>query len=159
MDPQRRIADPTQRSDPKYLTFVLGEVCYALPVAQVTEIVGMQRITPVPNMPDYFLGVMNLRGQVIPLMDVRVRFGMPKREFDNRTCVVVVQLGDSAAGLIVDIVTDILEFPSASISPAPDIEAGDNDANYIAAMARVSDEVKMIVNLEALLFHGRRVSR
>ena len=112
----------------KYLTFALAEEEYGVGIAAVTEIVGMQRIMSVPDVPHYIKGVINLRGKVIPLMDVRLRFGMPERAYDERTVVIVMDVGDAPIGLIVDGVSEVLEIlprrwtgtrSSAVVRPSP----------------------------------------
>ena len=101
----------------RYLTFFIGEEVYGLAIRNVTEIVGLQRITEVPDMPSYVLGVINLRGAVIPVVDVRLRFGIEQREADERTCVIVVQLEDISVGLIVDTVSEVIDIPGDNVAP------------------------------------------
>ncbi len=95
----------------KYLTFTLGNEIYGIGISHVIEIIGIQKITEVPDMPDYVRGVINLRGQVIPILDVRTRFMMPFRDYDERTCVVVVQVSERFIGLVVDTVNEVADIP------------------------------------------------
>jgi purine-binding chemotaxis protein CheW len=135
----------------KYLTFALGSEVYGIGISHVTEIVGIQKITEVPDMPDYVRGVINLRGQVIPILDVRTRFRMPFREYDERTCVVVVCLRDRSIGLVVDTVNEVLDIPEDRISAPPQI-ASTTASRYIEGMGRVDDEVKILLDVNRLLF-------
>ena len=101
--------------DEMYLTFALGTEEYGVNIVGVTEIVGMQRIMSVPDVPGYIKGVINLRGKVIPLMDVRLRFGMAERAYDERTVIIVMDVGEAPIGLIVDGVSEVLEIPPSQV--------------------------------------------
>ncbi len=96
IDPYQETEEDTQEG--KYLNFSLEKEDYGIEIRQVREIIGIQKITEVPDMPEYIRGVINLRGKVIPVMDVRTRFRMPSREYDNRTCIIVVQIDGHGAG-------------------------------------------------------------
>ena len=102
-----------------YLTFDVAQETYAVNICHVTEIVGMQRISAMPDVPDFIRGAMNLRGKVIPVMDIRLRFGLPWREYDDRTTIIVLDLDGSPTGLVVDRVTDVLTIPKENIDPPP----------------------------------------
>lgn len=134
-----------------YLTFQLGSEDYGIGIAHVTEIVGMQNITEVPDMPPYVKGVVNLRGQVIPVIDVRLRFHMQPRDYDERTCIVVVSLSKVQLGLIVDTVNEVRTIDDAQISPPPRV-ASAASARYIKGMGKVGDEVKILLDARKLLF-------
>ncbi len=134
----------------RYLTFHLGNEDYGIEIRYVIEIVGMQKITEVPDMPDFVKGVINLRGQVIPVMDVRLRFNMEPRDYDERTCVIVVDLGGSVAGLIVDKVQEVCEIPPDNVSPAPQL-GKTRKSRYILGMARVGKDVKILLDMDKLL--------
>ena len=143
--------EDTQRD--KFLTFTLAGETYGIEVRHVREIVGLQKITEVPDMPDFVRGVINLRGQVIPVMDVRTRFHMPPREYDDRTCVVVVRLERSPIGLVVDTVDDVANIPAESVSPPPSISRGEA-SRYILGIGRVGDGVRILLDVEKLLHEG-----
>ena len=134
----------------KYLTFSLAEETYGLGIGFVTEIVGIQRITEVPDMPEYVKGVINLRGKVIPVMDVRIRFGMGERDYDDRTCVIVVNMGDNPIGLVVDTVDEVLDIPENNVTPPPRISKG-GGSRYLQGMGKVGDEVKILLDVNKLL--------
>jgi len=135
----------------KYLTFKLGAEDYGIEIRYVTEIVGLQKVTEVPDMPAFVKGVMNLRGQVIPVMDVRLRFNMPPRDYDERTCIVVVNILDVQLGLVVDTVNEVRSITEENISPPPKVAAADS-VRYIKGMGKVEDEVKILLDGEKLLF-------
>ena len=100
-----------------YLTFEVAQETYAVNIQLVTEIVGMQRISAMPDVPDFIKGAMNLRGKVIPVMDVRLRFGLPRQDYDDRTTIIVLDLNGSPTGLVVDKVTDVLTIAPENIEP------------------------------------------
>ena len=139
----------------KYLTFVLGAEVYGLEIRYVTEIIGIQKITPVPDMPDYVKGVINLRGKVIPVMDVRLRFGMDPREYDERTCIVVINAKDTIVGLIVDTVKEVLEISRDKIEDNQQLRKGRGN-QFMQGLGKVGDEVKILLNAESLLFKDAR---
>ncbi|WP_022663080.1 chemotaxis protein CheW [Paucidesulfovibrio longus] len=134
----------------KYLTFHLGDEQYGVEIAYVTEIVGIQKITSVPDMPEFVRGVINLRGQVIPVMDVRTRFRMPPRDYDDRTCVVVVRIGEQTIGLVVDMVNEVADIPKDQISPPPSSGVG-KGSRYIQGLGKIDDDVKILLNVPMLL--------
>lgn len=135
----------------KYLTFLLGNEEYGLEIRYVTEIIGIQKITEVPDMADYVKGVINLRGKVIPVMDVRLRFGAQSREYDDRTCTVVINVNDQTMGLIVDRVSEVLDISLDSIQATPELRRGHTN-RFISGMGKVDDDVKLLLDVEKLLF-------
>ncbi len=135
----------------KYLTFVLGTETFGLQIRYVTEIIGIQRITPVPDMPNYVRGVINLRGKVIPVMDVRLRFRMEGRPYDERTCIVVIDVRDTVVGLIVDTIQEVLEIPAQDIEDAHHFRKSYGN-QFMQGLGKVNDSVKILLDAEALLF-------
>ncbi len=135
----------------KYLTFHIANEDYGIEIAYVTEIVGIQTITEVPDMPNFVKGVINLRGQVIPVIDVRIRFGLQPRAYDDRTCVIVVNINNTSIGLLVDTVNEVLDIPPAQISPPPAIHSG-SGGRYIQGMGKVGDTVKILLDVNKLLY-------
>ncbi|WP_126976382.1 chemotaxis protein CheW [Frigidibacter oleivorans] len=133
-----------------YLTFVLSDEEYGVGIALVTEIVGMQRIMPIPDMPRYVRGVINLRGKVIPLMDVRLRFGMPERAYDDRTVIIVMELDDAPVGLIVDGVREVLEIPPSQIDRAGQFGRV-TQRPVIAGVGRVGERVAVLLDPAVLV--------
>ncbi|PLX84523.1 MAG: chemotaxis protein CheW [Desulfuromonas sp.] len=138
----------------KFLTFRLGNEDYAIEIRYVTEIIGIQRITDVPDMPDYVRGVINLRGTVVPVMDVRSRFRLPPRAYDDRTCIVVVNMNDTAVGLLVDKVNEVSDIPDAQIEPPPPTQG--ESARCIQGLGKMGEEVKIILDVDRLLFPEER---
>ncbi len=105
----------------KYLTFSIEKENYGIEIQYVTEIIGLQKITEVPNQPNCLSGVINLRGQIIPTMDVRRRFNMPELDYDDRTCIIVLEVHDLSVGIIVDRVLEVMNIDEAHMSPPPTI--------------------------------------
>ena len=99
----------------KYLTFSLAGEEYGIGILKIREIIGMQPVTSVPRLPEYVKGVINLRGTVIPVVDLRMRFGMPEREHDARTCIIIVKIRQSSIGFVVDTVAEVQDIPDADI--------------------------------------------
>ena len=138
----------------KYLSFELGREEYAIRVAQVREIMGVQEITAVPQMPSHVLGVINLRGRVIPVVDLRLKFGLDSAEFTPRTCIVVVQIPGEAGvmqmGVIVDAVSEVLTLAPADIENPPDF-GPDVNMPYLLGLAKVKGRLKILLAIEDLL--------
>ncbi len=136
----------------RYLTFHLGNEDYGLEIRHVTEIISIQKITDVPDLPDFVKGVINLRGQVIPTLDLRLRFKLPAKDYDERTCVIITKMNEIPVGVIVDTVNEVLDIPEDQISPPPSVQKGAAH-RFIEGLGRVGDSVIIILNAEKLL-HG-----
>jgi len=136
--------------DNKYLTFFLADEVYGVEIAYVTEIIGIQKITNIPEMPEYIRGVINLRGKVIPVMDVRTRFHMNQREYDERTCIIVVDISGTTVGLVVDEVSEVADIPMDQVEPPPMGRQGKGNT-FIKGMGKSGDSVKILLNVEALI--------
>lgn len=134
----------------RYLTFVLGNECYGIEILYVTEIIGIQAITEIPELPDYVKGIINLRGKIIPVIDVRIRFRKEPKAYNDRTCVIVVDIKELSIGLIVDSVAEVLTIPEQDIVDPPQMnrEAG---SRYIRKIGKVGNEVKLLLDCEKLL--------
>src|SRR6478735_2653551 len=129
----------------RYLAFRIGDEDYGIAIQFITEIVGIQKIAAIPDMPDFIRGVINLRGQVIPVMDVRTRFRLPMRNYDERTCVIVVQIDQQSIGLVVDAVNEVTHIPQDAISPPP-LAARNERSHYIQGIGKVADDVKILLD-------------
>jgi len=140
--------EDTQKN--KYLTFNLGKEVYGIEIRYVTEIIGLQPITVVPEMPDYIKGIINLRGKIVPIMDGRLRFKKPEREYDDRTCVVVIDIEDVVVGLIVDTVTEVMTINEEDIVPAPDMGSA-VQSRFISGIGKAGGEVKLLLDCRSLL--------
>jgi purine-binding chemotaxis protein CheW len=137
----------------KYLTFVLRNSEYGIPVQKVREIIKAMEITTVPQVAPYVKGVINLRGKVIPVADLRIKFGLPQAEYTDRTCIIVVEMAlrstVALVGVVVDTVSDVVSISTEEIEEAP--EVGDqNGSGCVEALAKVKGAVKIIVNLDRL---------
>jgi len=138
----------------KYLTVVLENEAYGIAVLKVREIIRLQKITPVPQMPPFVKGVINLRGRVIPIVDLRVKFGL-KAEFTERTCIVVVQVKlpteqTVQMGLIVDSVEEVVTLAANEIEPTPDFGASIS-TEYLLGMAKVKGQVKTLLDIDRVV--------
>ncbi|MFB9276027.1 chemotaxis protein CheW [Cohnella cellulosilytica] len=133
----------------KYLTFSLGQEYYAIEIKYVTEIIGLQPISEVPELPDYIKGIINLRGKIIPVMDVRLRFKKPSVGYNDRTCVIVIEISRISIGLIVDLVSEVMEIPDSEIVPPPEVNQTGN--KYIMGIGKVNHEVKLLLDCEKLI--------
>jgi len=142
------IEEDTQKD--RYLSFRIAKEDYALEIKYVTEIIVMQRITEVPNTPSYIKGVINLRGRVIPVIDVRERFHLAARDYDDRTCIVVVSVSEIAVGLIVDTVNEVLDIPADMVDPPPAAYSG-IESSYISGMGKVGRKVKILLDARNVL--------
>ncbi len=144
------LANDADGIEGKYMTFILEDQVYGLEIQHVREIVDMQKITKVPGMSDYIKGLINLRGQVIPVLDVRLRFGMESREYDPRTCIVVVEVNETMVGLIVDRVADVQIIPNDRIQAPP--STGDSGKDqFIKGLGKIDDTVKLLLDIEKLI--------
>jgi purine-binding chemotaxis protein CheW len=134
----------------RYLTFNLGSECYGIEIKYVTEIIGIQAITPIPELPEFVKGIINLRGKIIPVIDVRIRFKKEAREYNDRTCVIVVDIKDLSIGLIVDSVAEVLTIPEQDIVDPPQMNKGTNN-KYINKIGKAGNSVKLLLDCEKLL--------
>jgi purine-binding chemotaxis protein CheW len=153
--PSRR----TRSAANKYLTFVLAKEHYGIPILKVQEIIGVQEITPVPRMPPEVRGVLNLRGKVIPVIDLRLHFGFASIPDSKRTCIIVVQLSHAAGedgspvimGAVVDQVSEVQDIPPDQIEPAPAYGSHSHDRETIAGVGKIGKRVVMILNIDQAL--------
>ena len=140
--------EDTQKS--RYLTFSIGKETYGVEIKYVIEIIGIQTITEIPELPEYIKGIINLRGKIIPVMDVRIRFKKEPIEYNDRTCVIIVDINDISIGLIVDKVAEVIIIPDQDIVEPPQMNKG-NKNRYIKNMGKVGDDVKLLLDCEKLL--------
>jgi purine-binding chemotaxis protein CheW len=134
----------------KYLLCRLGDENYGIAIRYVTDIIELQEITEVPDMPEYVQGVINLRGNVIPVIDLRIRFGMEPREYDDRTVITVVNIEDYSIGFIVDTVTEVQDIPEQQIDPAPNFSSSAEQEKYIAGLGKTEEQVIILLDIEKL---------
>jgi purine-binding chemotaxis protein CheW len=131
----------------KYLTFSVGNEVYGIAIKYVTEIIGVQPINTLPEVPEYIKGIINLRGKIIPVIDMRLKFRKEALEYTDRTCIIVVDLNDKLAGLIVDSVAEVMTINDENISLPPDFGQGIS-SRYISGIGKVDGEVKLLLNSE-----------
>ncbi len=138
----------------KYLTFNLGTEEYALPILNVHEIIGIMDITPVPRTPKFIRGVINLRGKVIPVLELRKKFSMPAVEDTEKTCIIIVHAvleeDEVNMGLIVDEVSEVLDLKADEIEPTPSF-GGDFQTSFIMGMAKTGDRVRILLDIQQVL--------
>ncbi|TYQ15786.1 UNVERIFIED_CONTAM: purine-binding chemotaxis protein CheW [Acetivibrio alkalicellulosi] len=134
----------------KHLTFIIGKEIYGIEIRHVTEIIGIQKITEIPEMPDYVKGIINLRGKIIPVIDVRLRFKKEPMEYNDRTCIVVVDIKDFSVGLIVDSVSEVVSIPENDIVDPPDVSTGYSN-KYIRGIGKIGDDVKLLIDCNKLI--------
>ena len=147
-----------QNREGKYLTFVLGQEEYGLEILKVKEIIGYMDITAVPQTPPYVKGVINLRGQVIPVVDLRMKFGMETAQVTDETCIIVVETshGDRRfqTGIVVDRVMEVLYVEGKDIEPAPEFSAS-SQTDFILGMGKIGDTVKILLDIGKVLQSDR----
>jgi purine-binding chemotaxis protein CheW len=134
----------------RYLTFKLDNECYGMEIKYVTEIIGIQEITQIPELPEYIKGIINLRGKIIPVMDVRLRFKKEFREYNDRTCVIVFDIDEFSIGLIVDSVAEVLTIPEQDITEPPKMSKGFSN-RYIKNIGKVGNDVKLLIDCKKLI--------
>lgn len=137
----------------KLLTFSLGSEGYGISILKVKEIIGMMDITPVPRTPDFVKGVINLRGKIIPVMDLRTKFGMAQQEYDERTCIIVVEVLmkgiQKLIGVVVDMVSEVVTVSNDQIEPPP--EYGNKmDHSSILGIGKIKDRVVIILDINEI---------
>jgi len=134
----------------KYLTFVLADEEYGLEILKVREIIGMMDITAVPRTPNYVKGVINLRGKVIPVVDLRLKMGMPEAQRTDQTCIIVVDIGEVEMGVIVDEVSEVLDIDSGDIEDAPSFGTHVK-TDFILGMGKADGKVTILLDISKLL--------
>lgn len=145
--------EETTTHSEKFLLFNLSDELYGINIVNVIEIIEMQKITEVPDMPDFIRGVINLRGKVIPVMDLRLRFGMNEREYDDRNCIIISRIDTASLGLIVDTVAEVHDILLTDIEQAPNF-ANNGTENYIEGIGKVADQIAVLIDAHMIL-HGK----
>lgn len=139
----------------KYLTFMLAEEIYGLPIVKVKEIIGMMKVTVMPNMPIFAKGVINLRDRIIPIIDLRQKLGMPPAPHTARTCIIVIEVGwadlrVSTMGIIVDEVSEVIQIREEQVE-SPATFSATVDARYILGMAKIEGDIKILLDIDQTL--------
>lgn len=144
------MSDDDRSKEGKYLTFVLGEEEYGLEILKVREIISVMEITEVPQMPPFIKGVINLRGKVIPVMDLRLKFRMPAVEYNRETCIIVVNIRELLIGVVVDTVAEVLDIDEKDIDPSPSF-GGSVRTDFILGMGKIKGRVKILLDIDKVL--------
>ena len=134
----------------QFLTFTIQDEEYGIEILRVQEIKGFSKIRPIPNAPNYIKGVMNLRGTVVPVLDLRARFGMMEAEYNQFSVIIVVSVGSKVVGLVVDAVSDVLNISKDQVEETPEI-AGDIDTSFFHGMGKVGDKLILLLNIDKLV--------
>jgi purine-binding chemotaxis protein CheW len=150
-------SEPSSNAE-QFLTFVLGGEEYGVTILQVQGIQGWDRVTPIPNTPEYILGVINLRGAIVPIVDLRRRFGMPAAEFGPTTVVIVVRVAQSdrnerTLGLVVDAVSEVCNVNADDRKPAPDFGSGIK-TDFVKGLATVENRMVILLDIDRLVSDG-----
>lgn len=145
--------------DGKYLTFTLDDEEFGIGILTIKEIIGMMPITPIPRTPGWMLGVINLRGKVIPVVDLRQKFSMDSRTYDDRTCIIVVEVrfGEQllAIGLVVDAVNEVSNIKADEVAETPDFGSS-LDTHYILGLAKADNRVRILLDIDRVLCSEER---
>jgi purine-binding chemotaxis protein CheW len=137
----------------EFLTFTLGKEEYGIDILKVQEIRGYDAVTTIANTPDFIKGVINLRGIIVPIVDLRIKFKMPVVEYDQFTVVIILNFGSRVVGIVVDSVSDVLTLTSEQIRPAPGLSAA-LDTRYIMGLGTVDARMLILVDIEKLMSSG-----
>ncbi len=149
-NPLQRMDEQEDTQHGRYLTFPVGEETFAIEIRCITEIIGMYPITRLPEVPAYIKGIINLRGKIVPVIDIRLKFKKPALPYDERTCIIVLETSGLSAGLIVDSVSEVLSIPDEQIVPPPEYSASAQN-RYISSIGSVDGKVKLILDADKLL--------
>lgn len=134
----------------KALTFYIGDIMYGLPLTNVLEIINVQDVAKVPGTPAYVKGVINLRGAIVPLVDVRLKFGQMEREYDDQTNIIITILNDMMVGMVVDRVSNVVQVETVDTSSLPEFSTV-NTNRYMTSVSRVGNQLVMNLNCETIL--------
>ncbi|HBE78120.1 MAG TPA: chemotaxis protein CheW [Firmicutes bacterium] len=138
----------------KYLTFLLDDEIYGLPIKKAREIIGMLEIIHLPRTQNYIKGVINLRGKIIPIVDLRLRFGMAEKEYSERTCVIVIEIAvhdtQRLMGIAVDTVSEVINIQNKEIEPPPEYDT-QIEGNFLTGLGKLKDRVILILDIEKIL--------
>ena len=150
------VEDDEELQENKFLMFKLGEEEYGIDIKRITAIEELPQITTIPDMPNFVKGVINLRGKVIPAVDLRLRFGIEEKEYDDRTCIVIVSVNESTIGFIVDNVSEVHEIGKEDIGAPPSFKNASGKEQYIAGLVKKGEEVKIILDVEKIISNEDR---
>ncbi len=144
------LEEDTQKG--RFMTFQTGKEYFGISISYVNEIIAMQPITPIPDVEDYIKGLINLRGRIIPVIDVRTRFKMPPKEYTDRTCIIVIDVKSTVIGLIVEKIAEVDTIVDDDIAPPPRLgHRGSEESKYVYGLARTGNSMKLLIAPEKLI--------
>lgn len=151
-DAQDKDAQNEDSSKGMFMTFQTGKEFFGINISYVNEIIGMQEITAIPEVDDYIRGLINLRGKIIPVIDVRVRFKMEPKEYTDRTCIIVINVKSMLIGLIVEKIAEVDSIKEDDIMPPPSfVKQGQEHNKYVYGLARTGESMKLLIDPEKLI--------
>lgn len=140
----------SNESQQEFLTFVLGDENYALDIMTVKEIRGYEQVTKIANAPDYIKGVLNLRGDIVPIIDLRIKFQVGEATYDDFTIVIMLMIADRVVGIVVDEVSDVIKVDDEAIRPPPEFGVA-FDSAYLHGLTTINDQMIILVNIQKLI--------
>lgn len=149
MDELLEEEEDTQKG--KYMTFHSGEEAYGIELKYINEIIGIQPITKIPEVDKYIKGLINLRGKIIPVIDVRLRFGQEPLEYTDRTCIIIIQVKNVVVGLIIEKIEGVVSIDDGNIEPPPTLSAGNSRNHFVYGIGKVEDMVILLLNPESII--------
>ncbi len=144
------VSEKTSALGGKYLTLVLGKEVYGIEILKVREIIGIVNITAVPQSSDYLKGIINLRGKIIPVLDLRIKFSMPETEYTHETCIIVVEVNKIDLGLVVDTVSEVMDIKSSEIEEAGNL-GNEVDRDFLLGLGKVKDRIVILLDIGKIL--------
>lgn len=151
MDDMNALANEHDAQKGKYMTFKSGNEYFGLKIQYVSEIIGLESITAIPETEDYIKGLINLRGKILPVIDVRLRFKQEPFEYNDRTCIIVINVKDTVVGLIVENIAEVVEIQDENILPPPSIGRADAHNKYVYGIGKVGNAVKLLLDPDKLI--------
>ena len=152
MEVELEVSENEDTQKNKYLIFSIGDESYGIGIRYVTEIINIIPIIQVPDLADYVKGIINLRGKIIPIVDIRLKFKKEEREYDDKTCIVVVEIHGVSLGLIIDRVIEVASIDEQNISPPPTIDQNkDSTNNYIDGIGKMNNQIWLLIDCNKLL--------
>ncbi|MGQ8366535.1 chemotaxis protein CheW [Glaciecola sp. 1036] len=152
MSVKEKVSEQQTENEEKkeFLTFVLGDENYALDIMTVKEIRGYEQVTKIANAPKYIKGVLNLRGDIVPIVDLRIKFNVGKATYDEFTIVIMLMIGDRIVGIVVDEVSDVIKVGSSEIKPPPEFGVA-FDSSYLHGLTTIKEQMIILVNIQKLI--------
>lgn len=151
----RMVEDNLDDMKGRFLTFYIDDAIYGIELYYIADIVDIRKCTPVPGLPYYYKGIVNLRGKVAPIIDVRLKFGQEERPYDDRTCILVVDVADMQVGLVVDRVAEVVAINSEDRNPPPDLGMR-TEEHFLSSIANIGGKVILVIDCDKFFQSDRR---